>query len=116
MPDPQAARRLIRNARREALLVLVVWAVALAWTVGVSFLLGYQHGPQSPIVQEGVVSDRTPENFHQILGLPDWVFAGVVLPWAVSSVVTFVFCWRGIADDDLGAESAEGSEEAGHEH
>lgn len=113
MPDPQAASRLIRNGRREALLVLLVWACALAWTVGVSYLLGYQHDPNCALVQWGLAQPRTAENFSQFLGLPDWILIGVVLPWAVSSVVTAIFCVRWIADDDLGADAGE---EAGHGH
>jgi hypothetical protein len=115
MTDPESANRLIRNGRRETVMVLIVWALALLWTVGVSYLLGYQHGSDSWIVQAGLASNRTPNNFHQILGLPDWIFAGVLLPWLVSSLVTVVFCLYGIADDDLGAE-AKDEQESGHAH
>jgi|SRR5262245_20391922 len=111
MPDPQAASRVLRHSRREAFLVLLVWAIALVWTVGVSYLLGYQHDPQSWLVQAGLARSRGAEDFTQILGFPDWIFFGVMLPWAACTLISVLFALRGIKDDDLGAEAPE---EAGH--
>src|SRR5262245_19467310 len=102
MPDPRAAGRLLRNSRREMFLVLIVWAGALAWTVVVSYLLGYQHDPQSWLVQAGLARARTSQDFSQILGFPDWVYLGIIAPWAACTVITVLFALRGIKDDDLG--------------
>ena len=113
MSDPRKARQLFRNARREALLVLVIFTLALLWTVGYCYLHGYRHDPDSWLVQAGLASVRTPENFQQILGLPDWVFIGILLPWLMCSAFTFGFC-AGMADDELGEEAQEEAPGDGH--
>src|SRR5437899_2844551 len=89
-------QRLLRNARREAWLIMIVWAVMLVWSIGVGYLFGYE---------------RNPHDISFILGMPDWVFWGVVLPWAVCLVFSSWFCFGFMADDDLGQDPDEG---AGH--
>jgi hypothetical protein len=106
MSDPKAARQLFRNARREALLVLVIWTLALLWTVGYCYLYGYQHDSESWVVQSGLVEPRTAENFQHFGGIPDWVVIGILLPWLICSAFTAGFC-LGMKDDDLGAEAEE---------
>lgn len=114
MSDPKKARQLFRNARREALLVLTVFTLALVWTVGYCYLHGYYYRPEDPhrpeyhrwLVEAELASERTPENFQQILGLPDWVFIGILLPWLMCGAFTFGFC-IGMTDDDLGEEAQE---------
>ena len=39
-----------------------------------------------------------------ILGMPDWVFWSVALPWAVCFVLSTWFCFGYMADDDLGRD------------
>ncbi len=90
---PGKEQRLLRNARREGLLVMAVWLVSLIWSVGASYLLG---------------SGRKPEEISLILGMPDWVFWAVVLPWAICLVFSVWFCFRYMADDDLGHDPDEG--------
>jgi hypothetical protein len=90
--DRAAAARLFRNARREALTVAVVWLLALLWTVGYCGLRAY---------------DRPADDLTAVLGFPDWVFWGIVVPWALCTAFTVWFCARGVADDDLGAEQDE---------
>jgi hypothetical protein len=108
MPDPAA--RLYRNAVREARIVLSVWALALAWTVGWCYLRGYEHAPDSWAVQAGLALPRTAENFRQIAGLPDWVLFGIVLPWVACSLFTALFGVAIMRDDDLGREAGEGAD------
>src|SRR5204863_351947 len=50
-PPPPAGKeqQLLRHARREGKLIMTVWALALAWSVGSAYLLGfpsliYKHG------------------------------------------------------------------------
>jgi hypothetical protein len=93
MPEP--ADPLLRNARRELLFIVALWAVALVWTVGVSYALGY---------------GRPADQIKLILGMPDWVFFGVLLPWLFCSAATLWFGLRLMADDDLGREKAEGQD------
>ena len=101
MPQPPARpgkeQQLLRHARREGLLIMAVWAVALVWSVGAGWFLGY---------------DRRADEIGLILGMPDWVFWAVVLPWGLALVFSVWFCFAFMADDDLGRDPAE--DEAGH--
>jgi hypothetical protein len=89
-------QQLLRNARREARVILVVWALALVWCVSVSYFLGY---------------GRDPDTVTLILGIPDWVFWSVIVPWGFALLFSVWFCFRFMADDDLGEDQDEG---AGH--
>ena len=60
-----------QSARREMLIALSAWAMAAVWTLGVCWAWGYGRDPQS---------------LKFILGFPDWVFAGIVVPWIVSTI------------------------------
>jgi hypothetical protein len=91
----------LESARREALFSLVLWGVACAFTVTTCALLGY---------------GRDPESLTFVLGFPDWVFWGVVLPWAVCFAVTLWFPYGFMEENDLGAEEddvAAGKRDAG---
>jgi hypothetical protein len=112
MPDPKPAADLLRQSRREALIVLAVWAVALVWTVGYCYLFGYRHPPDSPLVQWGLAAARSDANFRQVLGLPDWVLVGILLPWLACTAFTILFSLFGMKDADLGAEAGGGDAHA----
>jgi hypothetical protein len=65
--------------------------------------------------------DRHPSSLTTPLGLgiPDWVFYGVVLPWLICVVVTWWFCQYFYVDDDLGdtvvdENSADGTSNVGN--
>jgi hypothetical protein len=64
------------EARREAGWILLAWAVCLAWTVGYSALAGY-----------GVPG----EVIRLVLGMPAWVFWGVLAPWAAATAFSVWF-------------------------
>lgn len=113
MSDPEPARRLFKNARREALIVAVVWFLTLVWTVGYCFLFGYQHHPDSWVVQAGLAQPRQGDQLSQIGGFPGWVFWGIIVPWMLCSLFTILFGMYGMSDDDLGVEA---QEEHGHGH
>lgn len=105
MPDSN----LFRHARREAVVVLLVWAAALLWTVGYCYLRGYSsYPPESWAAQQRLATPRTAEDFRQIAGLPDWVFVGVLLPWGACTLATVVFALFYMRDDDLGQEGGHG--------
>jgi hypothetical protein len=94
-PKPRdQEQQLLRHARREGLLIMIVWAICLAWSVGVGYLLGYR---------------RPAADIHLILGIPDWVFWSVVLPWLLCFLFSIWFCFRFMADDDLGKDTDEGN-------
>ncbi len=91
-PHRGKEQRLLRHARREGLLLLAVWAVALAWSVTVAALFGY---------------GRDPHDIGLVLGMPDWVFWSVVVPWGLSLLFSVWFCFFYMADDDLGKDPEE---------
>ena len=86
-------QELLRHARREALLIMAVWALALVWSVGSGYVLGY---------------GRDSQEIRLILGIPAWVFWSVVLPWGVCLAFSVWFCFVYMADDDLGHDPEEG--------
>jgi hypothetical protein len=102
MSDPAA--QTYRNARREARFVLSVWFCALVWTVGYCYLHGYPHAPDSWLVCNGLADTNNPAILSRTLGMPSWVFWGIVVPAAVCSVVTLAFGLFGMRDDPLGAD------------
>src|SRR5436305_13491236 len=87
-PEPAGKeQRLLRHARREGLVIMAVWALCLAWSVGSASVLGY---------------GRDPADITLILGMPDWVFWSVVLPWGLCLVFSIWLCFFFMADHDLG--------------
>lgn len=82
----------LTNARREALLVFIIWLAACVYSISVCYRLGY---------------GRDAATLTYILGFPDWIFWGVVTPWTVCTALSFVLSYFVIRDDDLGEEQAE---------
>lgn len=89
-PPPNRDRfdPLVLHARREALVILLAFLVCLIWSVGWCYLSGYP-GPDG-----GPVS--------KVLGMPSWVFWGVLVPWIGADLFAVWFCFFFIADDPLG--------------
>lgn len=88
MSPPNNEQKLLQNARREGRVIMIAWAVTLIWSVGGSYLLGYD-------------AARPP---NPILGMPDWVFWCIFLPWGCCVLLTAWFCFFFMADDDLGED------------
>jgi len=100
------------HCRREAILILALWSVCLLYTCTYCYLNGYSShetnakatGPSLGELVGPLPSwDRDPESLQTPLGLgiPDWIFYGVVLPWLVCLVFSL---WYGLfffAEDDL---------------
>jgi len=78
----------VRHTRREALLILAALAVCLIWSVSWCYLTGYGEPGGAPI--------------STVLGMPSWVFGGVLVPWLAADVFTVWFCFFFMADDPLG--------------
>lgn len=72
------------HARREALIVLAVWIVGLMWTVGYCLATGY---------------NVPPEQIRTTLGMPNWIFWGVLIPWILIIVFSIWFGLFFIADE-----------------
>lgn len=80
---------LLTSARREMIITVGIWAIAMIYTVGVSVVWGY---------------GRKAETLTYVLGFPDWIFWGVVTPWSVATVVSAVFAMGFMEDGPLGDE------------
>jgi hypothetical protein len=93
IPPEAREQQLLRHARREGWLILAVWAATLLWTVGSGYVLGY---------------GRDADTIRLILGMPDWVFWSVVLPWGLCLAFSLWFCFGYMTDDDLGRDPEEG--------
>ena len=94
-PDP-----LYRNSLREARLILFLWLACGIFTVTVCYLFGYlSHETDLNSTGPDLVNvfgpferfDRNPDNLTTPLGLgiPDWIFYGVVIPWFACIGLTF---------------------------
>ena len=81
------------HSRRETIVLLIAFAVFLFWSVGVSYVLGYE-------VDAGDIT-------KSVLGIPRWVFWGVCVPWMAANVFTFWFAWFYMANDPLGEAADE---------
>lgn len=88
MTPPNKEQRLLQNARREGRVIMAAWAIALVWSVGGSYLLGYD--ANRPLTL--------------ILGMPEWVFYCIFLPWGACLTLSVWFCFRFMSDDDLGQD------------
>jgi Protein of unknown function (DUF997) len=77
------------NGRREALIVFATWICAMAYTIGYCLIHGY---------------GRKVEDLQYVWGFPDWVFWGIVVPWAVCIAFSCVFASIWMRDEDLGED------------
>ena len=89
MSHPVPEDPVLISARREAVVAFAIWFLALVYTVGYCTRFGY---------------GRTIEDIHFVLGFPDWVFWGIVTPWAVCIVTSIIFGGFIMRDEDLGAD------------
>jgi hypothetical protein len=77
----------VRDCRREAAAVAGIALAATAYSVGYCALFGY---------------GRAGEPIHFVLGLPAWVFWGIVAPWGVCVLIAGWFSSRFMSDEELG--------------
>ena len=90
---------LVRSARREALVVMLIWLCAMLYTVLYCYVYGYH---------------RPPETLTYILGFPDWVVWGILAPWGVCLLLSYWFGYVFMHDTELGKAdevAGEGGEE-----
>jgi len=129
MPDTSSTYDdpLFLHSRREAFFVLGLWLVCMLWSVTCCYMYGYLSyaeptsslPPEMPGLVQGIRSlptvgqiigphmegrERSLEDFHSPLGLgiPDWVFYGVAMPWAFCIIVSIWWCLFFFQEDDLG--------------
>jgi hypothetical protein len=84
----------LRNARREAIVITIAWALATAYCCIYSYLFGYIRTGHSLGVAD----------VHPIWGVPSWFFWGILAPWAACAIFTFWFAGFRMSDDDLGSD------------
>lgn len=101
---PNSKLELLKNARREAWIVLWAWGVFLVWVVGYSYLRGYQHSDESSLIRWGLAVSPEKAPLKLVLGLPEWIFYGIFAPWLLAMIFTVVFGLRVLKDDDLGED------------
>ena len=97
-----------RHARREACIVLLVWLVALIWTVGYCYIHGYRHDSDNPLVRYGIAEENPRALTQHRFGMPMWVCWGIFAPAVACSLFTLAFGLFGMPDDPLGVEKEEG--------
>src|SRR5947208_11439188 len=82
----------LTSSRREALITFAIWLVACVYSITVCYQYGY---------------GRDVTTLTYVLGFPDWIFYGVVLPWTICTILCFIMSYFVIADGDLGEEQPE---------
>lgn len=87
---------LIISARREAIVVSIVWLCVMIWTISVCYTMGY---------------NRRPEDMKLIFGFPDWIFWGIIIPWCFSSIISWVFSALFFRDGSLGEDRSDADSE-----
>ncbi len=90
-PDP-----VLRNARREALIIFGAWLASTIYCCAYSYLRGYNRTGRL----------LGPDDVRPIFGIPSWIFWGVIVPWAASALFTVWFAGYVMVDDDLGSDHA----------
>ena len=79
----------VRSARRESAIALVLWFVAMLYTISYCYLHGY---------------GRSVDSLSFVLWFPDWVFWGIILPWLICALGSVVFAFRVMGNEPLGEE------------
>lgn len=91
----------LRSARREATLTLVFWLLVTCYCVGYCYWHGYAHSPED-------LAQKAAE-LTFVLGVPSWVFWGLLVPWLGCLAFSTWFAFGFMADDPLGDEDDESS-------
>lgn len=94
--SPSAEDPTLRNARREAVIIALIWLGATAYCCISSYFNGYIR-PGNPL---------GPDDVRPVLGMPSWFFWGVIAPWGVCGLITIWFAGFHMAEDDLGSDHA----------
>ena len=95
------------DSRREAIFILCLWCSCFFWTICWCYHNGYvQHasvpGHITEFLPDHTGWDRDPATLVTPLGLgiPDWVFWGIAVPWVLCIVISMWFCFWFMRDDE----------------
>jgi len=80
----------LRSSRREAVVTMSIWFIAMVYSVGFCVRHGY---------------NRPLEEITYVWGFPTWIFWGVVVPWVVCAGVTIWFATCFMTSDSLGEDT-----------
>lgn len=71
------------RARKEAVWIMLAFVFFLVWCIAVSGGMGYEEAATEAYV-----------------GIPRWVWLGVIVPWVFATAFTVWFALRVMTDDD----------------
>ena len=91
MNSPQE-NPVLKGSRREAFIVGCMWLAIMLYSV----LFCYFRGYKTDLAQ-----------LKLILGFPDWVFWGIVVPWVACVVLSILFGSFFMKDEPLGDDLSE---------
>ena len=80
--DELMGRSYYLRTRKEAMVAGIILLVFFVWTVGVSYWLGY-----------------VDNDLSTTMGLPTWIFWGVLLPFLTAAVVNSIYAFFYLEDD-----------------
>lgn len=93
-PDkPRLLDPVLKHARSEAVIIFIVFAIHMAWSITWCYFNGYNLPSEQPV--------------DTVFGIPSWIFWGVIVPWLVVDLFSVWFCLWYMALDPLGEDSAE---------
>ena len=101
-----------RHCLREMRLILGLWLICFIYTVTFCYCRGYlTHEPLAASTGPDIAEllgplpelNREPASVTYPLGLgiPDWVFYGIVLPWLFCILASLYFCAFIFVEDEL---------------
>ncbi len=108
-----------RASFRDAVVILIAWFCCLVWSVSYCYINGYLRHEQesadiSSLLPEMEQYDRDPRSLEMPfeLGIPDWAFWGIAVPWGLclifSAWLSFVLMNDPNAPSEPEADSIDG--------
>lgn len=88
-PSPPTEDPVLQSSRRESIFVGILFALAITYATTYCGIFGY---------------GRDWESIRFILGFPDWIFWGVVVPWVFCVLISIWYALRYVRDEALGEE------------
>lgn len=85
------------NSLKDARFGMTFWALATTAVCGLSYFLGYQRAGHK----------LTSTDIQPVLGIPQWFFISVLVPWVLCSIVCVVYAGFIMTDEDLGSDHTE---------
>lgn len=119
LPPDSQLDILYRNSVREARFIFGTWACCFVYTISYCYLMGYVSHESLPSAHGGSIGsllgelesfnrDPAQVSYPLGLGIPDWVFYGIVIPWGLCVLATFLYGLFLFSEDELGGEDEEG--------